>query len=171
MRAASLLKLVERLTHESVSDPGFRFAFTLTYPMFCGAAELLELLKQRFHVPLPPNLTPEELARVRALRVDVVQSRVLAALKHWVEEHGADLRGDEELRRAAVAALRSMAHSSRAAATAILRSLESSGEGRRRHRAMPSKVLLKPVLDSRVCGVARVAGSAARADASRAPRR
>ena len=56
IKAASLDKLLEFLTHESYTDPKYRNAFLLTYRSFCTASELLAKLIDRFRAS---DLDPE----------------------------------------------------------------------------------------------------------------
>jgi hypothetical protein len=56
-----------------------RYTFLLTFPSFTTAHELLERLEARYHVPMPPNLTPAEMALQIESRIAPIQIKVGAA--------------------------------------------------------------------------------------------
>ncbi len=51
IRAATLIKLVERLTHHRYHDPKLRHTFLMCYREFCTSTEFFNLLVQRYDVP------------------------------------------------------------------------------------------------------------------------
>ena len=51
IKAATLLKLVERLTHHFYLHPSLSHTFLLFFREFCSTKELLRLLVQRYNVP------------------------------------------------------------------------------------------------------------------------
>jgi len=51
IRAATLIKLVERLTHHRHHDPKLRHTFLMCYREFCTSTEFFNLLVQRYDVP------------------------------------------------------------------------------------------------------------------------
>lgn len=110
LSSATLEKLVERLTAES-SDLTFRYVFMLTYCSFCSGVELLELLVQRLHVPLPPNLSAGEVRQFVKTWVAPVQIKVIGVLKYWVSEHFVDFEGDPELLKRLKSVVEEMGHS------------------------------------------------------------
>ena len=61
IKAATLEKLVERLTYEKYPDPDYTQAFLLTYRTFTSPNELLNILKARYNIKPPENATPEQL--------------------------------------------------------------------------------------------------------------
>ena len=69
---ATLNKLVQHLTSESVSDQEFVKAFLLTYGSFSTAEKILAKLIERYHTP--PSCTGS---------VQVIKLRVLNALRLW----------------------------------------------------------------------------------------
>jgi len=86
IKAASLPKLVERITFSGVSNTyPLASAFFLTYPYFCNKYELLDLLKLRFNVPVPVDKS--KLAKYHESKVLPVRIRVYNALKKWVTEY------------------------------------------------------------------------------------
>jgi len=63
VRAGTLPKLVERLTHPTRADAEHTAAFLLTFRSFATPRELLYLLMQRFQVPPPLNSSSDDKAR------------------------------------------------------------------------------------------------------------
>ena len=51
VRAATLVKLIERLTHHLYPDPKFSHTFLMCFREFCSTHQLLSLLSQRYDVP------------------------------------------------------------------------------------------------------------------------
>lgn len=106
IKAATLTKLIERLTYHQFADPKFLKIFLLTYRSFCTPETLLDLLIERFNIPFDdgelttPNesarLSREELKRFKKEYLEPIQLRVLNVMKHWVELHYYDL--DDEMR-------------------------------------------------------------------------
>ena len=76
IRLATLSKLVERVTHEEENDLNTRFVFLLTHTSFTTPIELLSYLKRRYYVPIPPNLTPQELSVFRDKKLARIQIKV-----------------------------------------------------------------------------------------------
>mmetsp|Transcript_4765 Transcript_4765/g.13358 ORF Transcript_4765/g.13358 Transcript_4765/m.13358 type:complete len:731 (-) Transcript_4765:56-2248(-) len=87
IKAGSLDRLVEFLTHESYTDPRFRNAFLLTYRSFCSGSELLEKLIVRFRAT-----DLEAPAKISIRRI-----RTVAVFKAWMEDHYRDFEQDEQL--------------------------------------------------------------------------
>ncbi|KJE92340.1 hypothetical protein CAOG_03326 [Capsaspora owczarzaki ATCC 30864] len=84
IRAASLDKLVQRLTHHSISDANFAANFLMTYRAFSTPAELLEKLIHRYHVPLTPS-SGRGAATYDKDFVHPIQVRVCNVVKLWVK--------------------------------------------------------------------------------------
>lgn len=61
IKAASLVKLVERLTHHLYLHPKLSSTFLMFFREFCTPRELLSLLAKRYDVP---DLTPERIAEL-----------------------------------------------------------------------------------------------------------
>lgn len=105
IKAATLTKLIERLTYHQCADPKFLKIFLLTYRSFCTPETLLDLLIERFNIPFDEELTPpnenarlsrEEVKRFKKEYLEPIRLRVLNVLKHWIEVHYYDLT--EEMR-------------------------------------------------------------------------
>ena len=96
IKCATLNKLIERVTHEKYVDLNTRYVFLLTYHSFTTPKELLSKLSRRFHVPLPPHLSPAELSHFKANKLDRIQIRVCSVLKNWIDEHWSDFSGEDE---------------------------------------------------------------------------
>eukprot|EP00004_Rigifila_ramosa_P000198 TRINITY_DN1021_c0_g3_i2.p1 TRINITY_DN1021_c0_g3~~TRINITY_DN1021_c0_g3_i2.p1 ORF type:complete len:803 (-),score=174.73 TRINITY_DN1021_c0_g3_i2:150-2558(-) len=95
IRAATLNRLIERLTHESIGDHAFYATFIATYRSFTTPAILLTKLIERYHVP--DKTFPTEEARQAWLQKSVapIQLRVCSRLKMWIETRWDDF--DSEL--------------------------------------------------------------------------
>ena len=56
------------------------------------------MLRSRFRVPEPHNLTPAELGHFHRLIVVPTRMRVINVVKLWLKKHAYDFEGDERLR-------------------------------------------------------------------------
>eukprot|EP01104_Vermistella_antarctica_P018091 TRINITY_DN6594_c0_g1_i1.p1 TRINITY_DN6594_c0_g1~~TRINITY_DN6594_c0_g1_i1.p1 ORF type:complete len:1512 (+),score=324.59 TRINITY_DN6594_c0_g1_i1:100-4536(+) len=93
----TLIKLVERLSHERYPDPSYMDDFLLTYRCFCSWSSLIDLLQKRYRVPKPRNASPEMLAKYYQLKEAPVQFRVFNVLKQWVHKQASDFSRMPEL--------------------------------------------------------------------------
>jgi len=98
LKGATLTKLVERLTHPAGVEPTFVTAFLLTYRSFTSPTTLLQLLRARFAVPLPHNVSEAEVALFHSCVVKPIRLRVLNVTKHWLKHYRFDFDKDSALR-------------------------------------------------------------------------
>eukprot|EP00002_Diphylleia_rotans_P026308 TRINITY_DN5235_c0_g1_i1.p1 TRINITY_DN5235_c0_g1~~TRINITY_DN5235_c0_g1_i1.p1 ORF type:complete len:1064 (+),score=174.50 TRINITY_DN5235_c0_g1_i1:133-3324(+) len=94
VKAATLNKLVERLTSEKKSDVVYMKTFITTYRSFTSPEIFLKKLRQRFHVPLsklPPTVSFEE---YKQNTIRPIQIRVFNVLKAWIEKSFDDFNED-----------------------------------------------------------------------------
>ena len=92
IKAASINKLIERLTHEVYPDIKFRNVFMLTYRSFMDPHQLLQKLDERFHC----------CTDAKESRLKTIQLRVVGVVKAWIESYTDDFIDDESLNMALV---------------------------------------------------------------------
>ena len=97
IKAGTLVKLVERLTHEKFPDPNYMSAFLMTFRGFTTPNELLDLLINRFKMPQPKAPTKEQAKNFRAEKLIPIHFRVFNVLKEWTTNYGIDFRKDTVL--------------------------------------------------------------------------
>lgn len=154
LRAATMDKVVERITHEHNTDLTARYVLLLTYRTYTDAGTLLRKLADRFNAPVPDNLTPPEARMFKALTLDRIQIRVCGVLKYWLQEHYHDFRASEQLREQLRDVLDAMRQSSSSGlverlVTAVRSQLERAG-GRRGEATDGGRKLPQPVVSARV---------------------
>ncbi|KAJ5075793.1 ras guanine nucleotide exchange factor i-related [Anaeramoeba ignava] len=88
IKAASLNKLVERLTHEQEHSLPYLETFLMTYQSFTTPKMLLRKLIQRWHVPKSKNMA-DEIFRPKKRSI---QLRVCNVIKNWIEKHYSDFQ-------------------------------------------------------------------------------
>lgn len=91
MQAATLEKLIERLTFEEYIDMRFQIHFMTTYRAFLTPLQLLDRLRDRFE--RRDEAEPPKRRQVRQLRV-------LAVVSRWVQHYSEPWVESDELRRA-----------------------------------------------------------------------
>ena len=95
IKAATLEKLVERVTYEGFPDVKYMTQFLLTYRSFTTASALLELLAHRLSLP-PPQVSPEEVQRFHQTVQTPVRLRVLNLINSWATQYSHDFVDDEK---------------------------------------------------------------------------
>ncbi|KAJ6248620.1 ras guanine nucleotide exchange factor i-related [Anaeramoeba flamelloides] len=83
VKAATLNKLVELLTHETNQNIKYMKTFLMTYQSFTTPAKLFSRLMQRYHVPITQGITEEEYK----IKKQCIQLRVCNVLKTWLSEN------------------------------------------------------------------------------------
>lgn len=96
IKAATLVKLLERVTFEEYADPTFMNQILLTYRSFTNSRELLRLLMLRFNTAMPKNVPPEEKDKYES-KAKNIRLRVVNFLISWMKQHGRDLVEDSEI--------------------------------------------------------------------------
>ncbi|CAI4223522.1 unnamed protein product [Auanema sp. JU1783] len=82
IKSGTILKLVERLTYHQYTDNKFAQTFLISYRTFTSPHELLDLLVERFNVPIPLELQNQEMrGGPLAGRYDTIQSHGLTSGK------------------------------------------------------------------------------------------
>ena len=71
---------MEILTSSNSANINFRYVFLLTYVSFTTPERLMELLEDRFNVPIPPNMNIKEFNKFKRVHVDVIRFKVIALL-------------------------------------------------------------------------------------------
>ncbi len=121
IKCATLTKLVSRLTHEKGTDLNMRYVFLLTHHSFTDSLEVLSKLESRYKVPVPTNLSPSEVEKFKADKIDKVQIRVCSVIKNWLDEHWeADWEENAELQKGLTTLIQSMLETSVSSAATLL---------------------------------------------------
>eukprot|EP00300_Choanocystis_sp_HF-7_P002478 c11883_g1_i1.p1 GENE.c11883_g1_i1~~c11883_g1_i1.p1 ORF type:complete len:998 (-),score=287.97 c11883_g1_i1:32-2773(-) len=97
VRAASIEKLVERLTYEKFPDTEYVQAFMLTYRSFTSPLDLLELIIQRYCITPPEGITPADLEDFKNKKQIPIRLRVFNVLRGWINDYFHDFRSDDLL--------------------------------------------------------------------------
>jgi hypothetical protein len=96
IRAATIEKLIERLTHEAWPDPSLLNTFLLTYRTFTTHHEVIDLLTMRLSVPMPKDATQELRERYTSQKCIPIRLRVFNVAKNWVERYFHPELADEQ---------------------------------------------------------------------------
>ncbi|PAV56933.1 hypothetical protein WR25_10109 isoform B [Diploscapter pachys] len=121
IKTGTVVKLVERLTYHQYTDNKFVQTFLISYRSFCTPSELLNMLIERFYVPVPQRGGPlagrydtvqshglsgtnlhsphseQSFQRFRKEYERPIQLRVLNVMNQWVKCHWYDFDNDREL--------------------------------------------------------------------------
>ncbi|SCZ89388.1 BZ3500_MvSof-1268-A1-R1_Chr9g10391 [Microbotryum saponariae] len=88
IRGATLRALIVAGTsHEGRVDGSYLSAFLMTYRTFCTSHVLLDLLIERYRVPVPEGLTPEQHKTWETRKFKPIRARVANLIKSWVREY------------------------------------------------------------------------------------
>ncbi|KAI8349456.1 ras guanine nucleotide exchange factor domain-containing protein [Choanephora cucurbitarum] len=87
VKGGTLHSLVQYMTQHDQLDSNFNSTFLLTYRSFCTTEELFEELFQRYQLPAPEGLSPEELERWKEKKLKLVRLRVFNIIKSWLETY------------------------------------------------------------------------------------
>ncbi|OXV09488.1 hypothetical protein Egran_02749 [Elaphomyces granulatus] len=87
LKCGTLAGLVEQLTRHDKLDASFNNTFLLTYRSFTSAAELFEMLVQRFNIQPPYGLNKDELQVWMDRKQKPIRFRVVNILKTWFENY------------------------------------------------------------------------------------
>lgn len=85
LKCGTLAGLVEHLTRHDKLDASFNNTFLLTYRSFTSAAELFEMLVQRFNIQPPFSLNEDEMQIWIDRKQKPIRFRVVNILKSWFE--------------------------------------------------------------------------------------
>jgi hypothetical protein len=97
VRSGTLVKIVERLTHNSVNpDSNSLFGFLACYRSFSNANEVLDLLISRWSVPPPKDRGAQD--TYNSVMLKPIQLRVFNFLKTWLDRHYSDFESNAELK-------------------------------------------------------------------------
>ncbi|CAG8454220.1 6437_t:CDS:2, partial [Scutellospora calospora] len=90
VKGGTLNALVERLTMHDLLDSAFIATFLLTYRSFCTTEQFFDMLKKRFMISPPDNLTPEQHEIWQEKKQTPVRLRVFNIMKSWLENYYID---------------------------------------------------------------------------------
>eukprot|EP00003_Mantamonas_plastica_P025873 TRINITY_DN515_c0_g2_i1.p1 TRINITY_DN515_c0_g2~~TRINITY_DN515_c0_g2_i1.p1 ORF type:complete len:1507 (+),score=595.03 TRINITY_DN515_c0_g2_i1:1023-5543(+) len=80
VRAGTIPRLIERLTYHRYPDSSFNKVFLRTYHAFMESSELLDMLRERFNVPMKAGEDQFSYEQ----RLHTVRQRVITVLKQWM---------------------------------------------------------------------------------------
>jgi hypothetical protein len=85
IKEVTLDKLLELLTSPTYYDTHMQHTFMLTFRSFTDQDTLFTKLMERFNIPPPEGLSPEELAQWKVDKLDKIRLRVSSTIKYWIE--------------------------------------------------------------------------------------
>ena len=97
IEAATLNKLVERLTFEKNPDQKYVRTFLLTYNSFTTPLQLMDLLIARYDIPNPKKSDSKLLQEFENRKVKPIRLRTFNAIKHWVNHYPKDFASNKTL--------------------------------------------------------------------------
>jgi hypothetical protein len=98
VKAGTLAKIAERLTHHATPDNNSLLAFFATFRIFATQHEVMDLLVARYNMPPPKEKAAEVLEEFKAKMQTPVYLRVFNAVKTWVDKHWYDFEDDQTLK-------------------------------------------------------------------------
>lgn len=102
VKAATVAKLVERLTHHFNPDTTSLQSFLATYRSYATPDDLMELLIGRYNMPPPKDKSADLMAQFKEKYQTPIYLRVFNVLKDWISRHSYDFEADRALRAKAV---------------------------------------------------------------------
>jgi hypothetical protein len=98
IKAGTLPKIVERLTHHATPDSNSLLGFFATYRTFTNPTEVMDLLTARYSMPAPKDKTASVLEEFKQKMQTPIYLRVFNAVKTWVDKHWYDFEDDPQLK-------------------------------------------------------------------------
>lgn len=98
IKAGTLPKIVERLTHHATPDSNSLLGFFATFRTFTTPNEVMDLLTSRYSMPVPKDKTPAVLEEFKSKMQTPIYLRVFNAIKTWVDKHWYDFEEDPSLK-------------------------------------------------------------------------
>ncbi|KAI9840324.1 MAG: hypothetical protein M1837_001771 [Sclerophora amabilis] len=132
IRGGTLAALVEQLTRHDKLDSPFNTTFLLTYRSFTTAAELFEMLVNRFSIQPPYGMDPEDYQTWVDRKQKIIRFRVVNILKSWFDNYwmeGQDAASKELIRRVYSFAEQSLATGNTPGAQPLMAVLEQRLRG------------------------------------------
>ena len=147
VEAATLIKLVERLTFEKSPDQNFVRAFMLTFDTFTDNKTLLNLLIQRYNIPLPKSKDSKLLQEYEGRKVKPIRLRTFNSIKQWLNVSPTTFLKDKNLAQT----LKNFCENTMCktgmenAAKTLLKSLEMLSSHQELDKKRPTKSVNKPI--------------------------
>lgn len=97
VKAGTLMALIQRFTMHDNYDPSFNNTLLLTYRSFTNTDDLLNMLFERFRIPMPEGLSEDDKTLWATKKQRPIQLRVQNALKLWLETYSWDEADEQAL--------------------------------------------------------------------------